>query len=164
MPTTLDFALAHLDKSRQLTLDQLKDIPDDQLTRQLPGAPNHFIWVIGHLALTYDYFAQALGGKGPVAPAGYDTLFNFGSTPVGDRSKYPPLSEVLAYNEATFSAFRALAARMTEADLTAKALAGADSFLSHRLDAVLTAAWHEGWHAGQLSMLRRALGYKGTLG
>lgn len=43
MPTTLDFSLAHLDKSRQLTLAQLKDIPDDQLARQLPGAPNHFL-------------------------------------------------------------------------------------------------------------------------
>lgn len=79
---------------------------------------------------------------------------------MSDRSKYPPLSEILRYNQATFDAFRAAAAKLTDNDLTAKALAGADSFLSHRLDAVLTAAWHEGWHAGQLAMLRRSLGYK----
>lgn len=163
MSTALDYALKHLDTTRGFTLAMLKDVPEGKLTAQFPGAANHFLWTMGHMATGYAFFGSAIGTKLTPLPESYNTLFGWGSQPKNDPGIYPSLTELLSVAGKAYSEVRAHAATLTEAQLASKALAG-DGFLASQMDAILMLAWHEGWHSGQLSASRRALGLKGVMG
>jgi uncharacterized damage-inducible protein DinB len=161
--TAKQYALANLDKSHDVVLMMLKDVPVHQHAAQLPGASNHLLWTAGHLACTYPFFSAAIGGKGPELPGDYEKLFGYGSTPVADSKAYPTLEVLLGYMEKGYAAFKTAAAGLTDEQLAASALAGS-GYLTTQMDALLALAGHDMWHAGQLSALRRGLGMKPAFG
>lgn len=95
-------------------------------------------------------------------PEGWSELFWFGSKPVSDVSKYPSSDEVLAYFRQRRETLLQLLDELSDEQLQASApplgsntpLAGAPN-MGH---AFLFAAQHESLHAGQLSVVSRALG------
>lgn len=168
MTTALEFALAHMDMARGMIVGMLKDVPPAGQTAQFDGARNHFLWTYGHIAVSYALFTTCIETKASSdggVPAGWNKLFGFGSIPSANANDYPPIAEVLAFGERAYAEFRAAAAKMTEAELSMPVVnEEARSFLENRMAALLMCAWHDGWHAGQLSGSRRALGLPGVMG
>jgi len=138
----------------------LEGFPDDRATFQPTPIDNHLLWTLGHLADTYYVYANMLDGRRREPPFDYVRLFGFGSKPVDDPAIYPSLAHVRAEYDRAYELLVAVISQQTDADL-AKPLLGDNAWLAaNRLDAVFKMVHHEGWHQGQISSIRRALGLK----
>lgn len=146
-----------------MTTALLADWPTDKLTHQSVPTDNHALWTIGHLAMTYSWFASLLDGHMTPMPDSYNPLFGMGSKPVADPTIYPPMGEVRHHFDSAYARFIELAAKIKPADATKPTVGNAHGFCKDRADVLDKAAWHEGWHAGQLSSLRRVLGLKSVM-
>ena len=145
---------------------------DSNRTVQAPGLPNHFAWTLGHLAFVMHRAAERFDGR-PLpeddfvgAARGDATRFAIegvakDSVPISDASAYPRDSrcrEIFSNAAARLvSAVRtvgddklATTTKWGPREMTLSALASRMSF-------------HNGFHAGQLASLRKALGMKGML-
>jgi hypothetical protein len=142
-----------------ITLDKLIDtFPEEQALRQHVPTENHLLWTIGHLAVTYSWLVSLLEGKMFELPESYNALFGYGSKPGADPAAYPPIAEVKKSYTAAYTRFLAAANKLTARDLDKAPAADSFGFAKTRHEVLLRAAWHDGWHSGQLSALRRALG------
>lgn len=140
------------------TTDKLIDAtPSEHALHQAGGADNHLLWTIGHLAVTYSWFATLLDGKAAELPKNYYELFGYGSKPVGDSGIYPPLTEVRKNYAVAYRRFLGAADGLAPADFDKPTVADSHGFAKNRLEVILRAAWHDGWHSGQLSAIRRSL-------
>lgn len=138
----------------------LADVPDERMTHQPAGIPNHASWTVGHLT----YSCQAIGGEMGMPhwlPEEYRARFGTGSVPLADRNRYATKSETL--NE-----LRSSANRLTQAisELTVEQLEQPlpdEHFrlilptIRHALTQILVG--HTANHVGQLSVWRRASGF-----
>jgi hypothetical protein len=145
------------------TIALLADWPPDKLTFQPSSHDNHALWTIGHLATTYQWLASLLDGTWAPLPDNYNALFGMGSKPLPDAAAYPPVSEVRSHLDRMYGRFAELAARIRPADAGKPTVGDSHGFCRDRADVLYKAAWHEGWHSGQLSSLRRALGLKSIM-
>jgi hypothetical protein len=146
-----------------LTTMLLADWPHDKLTHQSSQYDNHALWTMGHLSTTYSWLASLLDGHMTPLPESYNTLFGMGSKPGADASIYPPMGEVRHNFDSTYQRFIDLASKINPADAHKPTVANSHGFAKDRVDVLVKAAWHEGWHSGQLSTLRRCLGLKGVM-
>lgn len=146
-----------------MTTAILSDWPLDRITFQCSSNDNHALWTIGHLATTYSWLASLLDGHMTPLPDSYNPLFGMGSKPVADATLYPPMGEVRQHFDSTYARFADLAAKIKPADARKPTVGNSHGFAKDRADVLDKAAWHEGWHSGQLSTLRRALGLKGLM-
>lgn len=151
--TTLKFARGLLSKG-------VADFPEDKRTFQLSPHDNHLIWTLGHLATTYNWFTGLVGGTPAKLPESFDKAFGHEVKPMSDPKAYPPLGEVKKQFEATFNVFIKAVEALPESEVTSACVGETHGFVRDRLDVIEKAAWHEGWHTGQISTLRRALGLK----
>ena len=132
-------------------------VPESASTFQTSPADNHVLWNIGHLATSYAWFTSLIDGRAVEVPAGYMQLFGYQSKPNPDRSVYPPLDEVRRAYSAAFKQLAGAVASQSEAELAMPTASDSGGFAKDRLDAIYKAAWHDGWHGGQISTIRRAL-------
>lgn len=137
----------------------LGDVPQERMCRQHPGLPNHPAWQVGHLAVVRAHVAQGLGRELDV-PQGWLALFNRGTTPTADASRYPTKEELLAtfhrLNTATLEALATTPpARLAEVN-PLPGLRPMFPTLGHLTLGLLTL--HDGLHFGQLSDWRRVTG------
>jgi hypothetical protein len=141
---------------------------DENRTTQAPGLPNHAAWTLGHCALTMHRLAEALdGGALPeqdfVHGEGrdgdhrrYDTQsICFRSVPMVDPARYPALERGQLIFEAAVQ--RLACAVEGSASLDAPLQWHGQAIVAGRL--VARVAFHNGCHGGQLTDLRRALGF-----
>ncbi|MCC6320456.1 MAG: DinB family protein [Phycisphaerales bacterium] len=133
-------------------------IPADRATYQPSPRDNHLLWTIGHLATAYSWFASLIDGKMAALPESYDKLFGYKSAPVADAGVYPLLAEVKKHYDAAYGRLYEAVAALKPADLYKPPAAESHGFASSRLDVIHKTIWHDGWHSGQLSSIRRALG------
>ncbi len=152
--------LEYLHWTHAMTTALLADWPLEKLTYQSSPGDNHALWTMGHLATTYSWFASLLDGHMTPLPENYNLLFGTGSKPVDDPMAYPPMGEVRHHFDATYARFAELASQLKASDALKPTVGNAHGFCKDRADVFVKAAWHEGWHSGQLSTLRRALGLK----
>ena len=145
---------------RGITDSLLKDFPADKATYQPWPGENHVAWSLGHLASTYVWLTGVLGGTAPELPAGFHEAFKPGVKPEGNPAKYPALAEVKRHFDSTFQGFLKTVEGMSDAQLDGPLKESAGAFASNGWDILDRATWHEGWHAGQISSVRRALGLK----
>lgn len=147
-------------------------------TAATAGLPNHPIWILGHCAFTMARFGQLIGGDAPDAadfsgdphePLRDDQIVNRyctadikkDSTPCSDASRYPSL----ARGREIFAQAAENLARTLEA-LPATRLAQTIPWNDgpQRIDALaMRLCFHNGMHAGQLTDLRRVLGFERIL-
>lgn len=161
---TLEAGFERLAFARRVTLGLAEEVPEKRLCQQpCPGA-NHALWILGHVAWTDDFFMIGVGGLKSRLPDGWHELFSNGSTPQPNVSDYPPIGEihdVLAGNrEALVSWLKSL----DEAALSAPLPGDFSGFAPNFAVLPLTLAWHEGLHAGQLTVVRKSLGIKPMFG
>ena len=154
---TLETALHTLEFGRGVFLKLLDSIPAKNLTTPAVPGGNHALWIAGHIAWTDDYFVVSLGGA-PGLPEAWAGHFGMGSAPRDDPASYPPLAEVKRVLAERRGAFVAILKGMDDAKLASPS-PPALAFTGPRHSMIPgSAAWHEGMHAGQLTVVRRALG------
>ncbi len=162
-PNPAAAGLELLNWSHAMTTALLADWPHDRLTHQNSPLDNHALWTLGHLSTTYSWLASLLDGHMTPLPESYNTLFGMGSKPQSDPSVYPPMGEVRHHFDATYARLVELASKIRPADADKPTVGNSHGFAKSRADVLFKAAWHEGWHSGQLSTLRRGLGLKGVM-
>lgn len=121
---------------------------------------NHLMWVMGHLVA---HRGQTLKILGVAWDAAWAPLFSRGSDRVDD-AEYPSKDEMLAaWN--SVSADLSAALQNSSADALAKeAPKGPPSFDGKTGGTVAFYAFHDTYHVGQVSFLRKWLGYGQTIG
>lgn len=159
-----DRAIASLTFARGMTRDLIKAFREDQSVFQATPTDNHLLWTLGHLAQSFDWFSGLIDGKPSQIPATYQQLFGFKSLPHANATNYPPLQEILEQFNRTYQRFMDAAASLSEIDVLSACAADSFGYAKDRLEVIERAAWHEGWHAGQLSSLRRALNLPPIMG
>lgn len=136
------------------------EIPDDQFAQ--PPAPglNPPLWLMGHLAVTYDGGLKLLG-KTPACPEAWHKSFGRGSNPSEIARPHSSKAELLA---ALDRGHAQLAAAAREAEATVLTRPNPSPLMQGTplttvgdlLTFILTG--HFGIHVGQLSFCRRAKG------
>lgn len=133
-------------------------------TFQVHPHSNHALWFIGHIGNTDNFFLSLISPERAAPQANFREKFGMGSQPTPDAADYPPVEEVLAYFRERRETLLALLDSLDEAALEAKTPKGAPEFLPDVASVFRTAGWHEALHAGQLTVVRRALGHPPVMG
>ncbi len=154
----LENGIAALNFARQATLDLLSDFPQDKLTYQPCAAGNHAIWIAGHIAYADDVFASKVGNKPARFSNGWVKLFGMGSTPQADEGVYPSLSELTNALADNREALLAWFSSMSAEELAKPLPEDFRTFAGNHGMLMTSIAWHEGLHAGQLTVVRKSLG------
>jgi uncharacterized damage-inducible protein DinB len=161
--TIFDTGKAALDLSRRCTLKMVEGIPPDKLTHQpVPGA-HHALWILGHLVCTDDYFSTTLGQRESVIDEKWNELFGMGSKPSDDASAYPSLEEIKTRLDEARQGMLETFQSMDEQKLLSRTPEEWGEFAPTYASAMASVAFHEGFHAGQLSAVRRSLGMGSAL-
>lgn len=158
---TRDRAIQLLEFAHALVNKALTGIPDAKATFQPTPIDNNAIWTVGHLATTYAWFKSVFDGAMHPVPDTFNGLFGMGSKPSSDPKVYPPFAEVKKHADAAYAAFIAAAKKLNDAELAQPTAVETGGFCSDKMDAINKAAWHDGWHTGQLASIRKALGLPG---
>lgn len=137
--------------------------PEDW-THQVCEGGNHALWFAGHMANTDNFLISLVAPERAKEQAGFGAAFGMGSKPQADASQYPPVDEVLGYMRERRAALLDVLSRLNDDDLSRPTPEGAPDFLSDFGSVFELAVWHEGLHSGQLSVVRRSLGYPPVLG
>lgn len=157
-------AIANLTWVHATTVKMTQDWPAAKETFQTAPTDNHLLWTLGHLAATYDWFRGLLVAGPSELPESYQKLFGYKSVPLADRAAYSSTAELRAAFDKTFASLVAAASALSADDAAKAPLSETGGFCADRLDAIDKAAWHDGWHAGQLAPLRKALGLPSVTG
>ena len=158
MHTPKSASLDALRFAHAFTASIVKDWPADKWTAQPSGLANHAVWSLGHLAVSMPFFASVAGVTISPLPESYGPLFSAGTKPTAAATDYPPAAEVVAAFTQATADFIAAIEKLTDADLAQPSPKADGFFAITKLDAVARASWHEGWHTGQLVLVRKALG------
>jgi uncharacterized damage-inducible protein DinB len=157
-------ALACLKFSRKISGDLISTVPEGKLAFQPCPTDNNVLWSLGHLAMTYNWLTGLAGGDAGKLPESYGGLFGGKSKPTGNAKDYPSLSELRMAFDDQYNRFVTTMEKLPEADLSTSVADKTGGFASDKLDLIHKATWHEGWHAGQISSIRRALGLPPVMG
>ena len=156
--------IAALNFARQTTLGLLESIPQDKLTHQPCVGANHALWIVGHLGYADLMFLTHVGNKLIEPPQNWAELFGMGSVPKPDASAYPALGklkEALADNRETLLGWFA---SMSAEELAKPLPDDFKSFAGNHGMLMTSLAFHEGLHAGQLTVIRKSLGIAPMMG
>ena len=162
--TTHESARAVLEFARRATLKMVQDIPADKLCTRPIDKTNHALWVLGHLAVTDNWFASTLGKRESVIDESWGPLFGMKSEPSDDAAIYPPFDEIKDGLERARASLLSAFESMDEQQLLAELPEELKGFAPNVGGVALSLAWHEGFHAGQLSAVRRSLDLPFTMG
>jgi hypothetical protein len=138
----------------------LRDFSDEDARQRIEGNANCMLWLFAHLTAVRCSLAGMLGVQKDVAWRSY-----FGKGSRGDDfSKYPGLAEVRqVWGEITPLLVQALESA-TDAQLSAPAPRDFPVPDKSLRGAILFLAFHESYHVGQMSFLRKCLGKDGLVG
>jgi hypothetical protein len=159
-PTIKQRYIDDLKFSHQVLSKALEDFTDQNATKQSGAIVNHALWTYGHIAVSNAWFRSLLDGVMTPLPDSYNGLFGMGSTPTDEPAKYPSLAEVKKHFAESLEALIAAVERSSEEDLAKPSLGDSGGMAPDRFAAVNRAGWHAAWHLGQITMLRRAMGFK----
>jgi hypothetical protein len=151
---------------RQLT--QVRDMSDKLLeafqspedwTHQLAPGTNHALWFAGHMAASDNWMISMVAPERAKQMDEWNALFGTGSQPTSDPDNYPPPAEVLDAMRERRGVLIELLKGSSDKEL---AKASPEAILDFCPDygAIFeSTAWHEALHAGQVTLIRRALGH-----
>ncbi|MFQ5411966.1 MAG: DinB family protein [Phycisphaerae bacterium] len=160
----LETGVATLAFSRQATMALIDTLSEDQFLHQpCPGA-NHALWIMGHLACSDEFFLNKLGDKPFDKFESWESKFFMKSLPTANASDYPPVAEV---KEALANGRERLVGwygTLDEATLLSPPPDDLKDFAPTHAALLSTIVWHEGMHAGQLTVIRKSLGLAPVFG
>lgn len=137
--------------------EQIADVPDDLMTAQPEGVPNHPAWTIGHLV----FIAQEIGGVIGLEPwliEEWVKQYGPGSRPQAERTleKTALLTALDTAQTKLTTAVVALTDEQLNAPFPDPTYAKIFPSVRHALTQVLLG--HTAFHGGQISVWRRAMG------
>jgi len=158
--TLVERLMRQITSARDMTERYLSDFksPADW-THQVHPKSNHALWFAGHMAVTDNFFLSLIAPERAKTLEGFDELFGMGSQPGDDPKTYPAAEKILETMRERRGQMLEVLLKLTDADLGNKLPPGSPDFLSDYGSVFETLIWHEGMHAGQLSVVRRSLGY-----
>ena len=172
-PTTSEAAthcIHQLRFSRGGLLRVLEGFPADKLIA-LPdfasggAVANHALWIVGHLATTDDWFLNQMDTNEKTQLSDHwHEIFGGGSKPVADASKYPPFAELQNALQQQRDRLINWFTQRSAKELAAPTPEKWKKYAPTVADFAFFLAWHEGYHAGQLSVVRKALGLAPAFG
>lgn len=164
MGALLDTGLAALAFSRRTT-ERLLDGFDasNAMTRCGPEG-SHVLYIAGHIAATDEAFLTMVGGQAAALEPRYNTVFGMNVEPTDDASSYPAFDEVRAAMSSRRDALVAWFSSMDDEALLQELPEPMIGFARTYAILMSTLAFHEGFHAGQISAARRVLGLPRALG
>ena len=138
----------------------IADVSPEDWFRKPGDDSNHLMWLLGHVVVHRGAVLKTLGGQWD---SSWAPLFARGAEHVDD-AEYPTVDEMRgAWNEISEQLKSAL--REAPADvLTKPAPEGPPSFDKKLSGTVAFFAFHDAYHTGQVSFLRKWLGYGKTIG
>lgn len=147
-----------LETTRKFTMGLLEPITDAQLLTRACQNANHTAYVLGHIAQTDDFFLTALGGQKTALPESWAEKFGYKVTISDDASFYPGKQELVDAMTERRAAMVEWLCSLSEAQLLEPVEGDLAGFARNRAALPGTLSFHEGFHAGQMSTTRRALG------
>ena len=160
----MDSDLAHAQGMFKFNTDivnkAIADVSAEDWFRKPSDDSNHLMWVMGHLVVHRGQTLKTLGVDWNIAWA---PLFSRGSERVAD-AEYPRAEEMRdAWNSVSSELSSVL--KNSPADvLAAAAPKGPPTFDGKTSGTVAFYAFHDTYHVGQVSFLRKWLGYGQTIG
>lgn len=136
----------------------LEGFTHEEALAQPPGGGNCVNWVVGHVIVHRNHMLRALGHP-PVWGADDDARYDRGSAPITGPNGALPLEALTDGLERSRQALLA-ALDATTPEALAAVPDGATMPLGQRLAVLML---HEGYHVGQISMLRRVSGRAGAI-
>ena len=136
-------------------------IKDEDMAARPMEAGNSLHYLAGHVVGARYYLAQLLGVEEEFP---FGTVFNAKQVTPRDPSEYPPISKIQEAWKHISEKLYARMEEMTEEELAAESpldLPVQDNTLT---SAIAFLSFHEGYHVGQLSYIRRLYGYDGLTG
>ena len=130
----------------------------EQWVHQVHPKSNHALWFAGHIASVDNFMISIMDPDKVRSQKGYQRAFGMGSQPSGNIADYPPPEEVLEYMRERREALLSILDSLSDEELNLSTLQGAPDFLPDFTTVFETAAWHEGLHAGQVTVAHRSLG------
>ncbi len=157
--------VCRLNSTREFSEKLLADFrTPEQWTHQVHPTCNHALWFVGHMASVDNFAISVLAPDKAGEPAEFRELFGMGSQPTDDPTKYPSPETMLHHMRDRRATLLDVVGQLSEADLERPMPKGAPAFLSDFASLLEMMSWHEGIHAGQLTVVRRALGHKPIFG
>ena len=155
-----DRLLKQLRAARGFSSNLLKDFESpESWTHQLHSGGNHALWFAGHMGTTDNFMLSLVRPDLCRVNEEYAALFGLGSQPSADLSEYPSIENVLEFmSERRGKLIQALE-EITDQQLAAPTPDGAPEFMPDHASVFETAIWHEGLHSGQITLIRRSLGF-----
>lgn len=153
-----ELAVAALRFARTTTRALLADLPPGRALQRAGADGPHPLWIAGHLAVSDQWIAKMIEPNAVWLPATYRTCFGHKSEPQDDAAVYPPFDEVIVAMEDARARLIELVGNASKPALARPLGEEGVGFAATPLQAVNQLAWHEGWHGGQLSLIRRQLG------
>jgi hypothetical protein len=154
-----------LESARQLSERLLSDFHSpEQWTHQVFEGGNHALWFAGHMANTDNFLISLVAPQRAVEQAGFTEAFGMGSRPSRTMGDYPPVEEILAAMRERRKTLLDVLGGLSDEDLSRPTPDGAPDFLPDFGSVFELAVWHEGLHSGQLSTVRRSLGFAPVMG
>lgn len=157
-----DRALAAITFSRSCTRDLLHGISEEQSVHRRADGEPHAMWIVGHLAVSDEWIEGMIAPFESRLPPIYKALFGHRTNASSDATVYPPFEEAVRHCEAARRSLIQTVRRASETELLRPLGDAGVGLATDPLDAVNKIAWHEGWHGGQLSRIRRSLGLPGV--
>ena len=138
----------------------IDDVTAEDWFRNPGEESNHLMWLLGHITVHRAYVLKMLGGEWnrPWAP-----LFARGAQRIAD-AEYPSIDDMrTAWNDVSEQLSAALREPAAEV-LNRPAPEGPMSFDKKLSGSIAFLAFHDSYHAGQVSYLRKWLGYGQLVG
>lgn len=156
-----DLLINRLQTGRKWTHSLISDIDEARWFEMPNGVTGHVAWQLGHIAASQVVLLHnRCFGKAftDVLPDAMRLTFARGSTPVADSSKYPSIVEIRSMFERVHNDAIERVRTLGEADFDAPAGDEPHPLFRNKGEAILMAAMHETFHAGQIAMIRREFG------
>lgn len=147
---------------RNGTNSVLRDITEEESLRRVDGYPNHIRWEAGHMARGISQILQCLTDELNF-PVNWTELFSRSSIILEDSSDYPSLGEIKAHSDNLYVKLFETLTSVDDAKLEEEVQIF-DTWKAARVRGALFLCMHDFYHAGQITVLRRALGKEGTFG
>jgi uncharacterized damage-inducible protein DinB len=143
-------------------LPALKDLTNDELWKAPTDRNNAMLWIAGHVVQTRAMILQLLG---EAVDTGWGKLFDRGAPApaVGDTERYPSRDEIDKTMREITPRLHAKLASLDDRYLAEPARLQVPGTKTVA-DELAFFALHESYHVGQLSYVRKGLGYPGLAG
>jgi hypothetical protein len=155
-------AIGQIEFARRYTIDLLTATPKDQWFDIPTGLPTNIAWQIGHLAVSqYGLLMFRIRGRSPddleLIPGKFRKKYSRQTTPSDDPAAQPTADELVERLNRVHELAMAELATVDPAVLL-EPIDEPYAAYPIKLGAVLFCPLHEHIHAGQIGLLRRALG------